>query len=566
MWRVEHAFEHAKAQRLQQDTTYRIFFVLMLFVTGFATLAAGAVTKALLSDPSPGRSAATPAVARADLVDRNGRLLAVDLTNYGAYLDPREVWDAAEARRNLLAALPNLPPARLDKALSSGRRVYLIGGLTPQERDRAHDIGLPGLSFEPEDHRVYPVGATAAHLIGFSDTGGEGIAGAERSLDKQIRQSGADGQPVALSIDIRVQAILDEELAHAAAEFQTRDAVGLVADAHTGEILAMASNPTFDPNQAGRSDPKALINHAAATVYEPGSVFKMFTLSMGMDSGVVNRASTFDVSHPLVIGHQTIHDFDKGDTSLSLEQVFTHSSNIGAATIALRAGGSVVDRYFRGFGLYGAAPVGMAESARPLLPRRDSRGALTDNALASAAFGQGISVSPLSVATAMTAVVNGGQYTPLTIRKLNPGERPQARRVVSPAVSQTMLQFLRQNVLSGSGRQADVPGYSVGGKTGTAQKAENGHYLANARVSTFAGVFPTEGPLDAPRYIVLVLLDEPHPTAHTGGFATAGYTAAPTVGRVIGRIAPFLGVARAPVLPQAAEGAAPAPIAAGTDE
>ena len=565
VWRVEHAFEHAKAQRLQQDTTYRIFFVLVLFATAFATLVAGAVTKALFSDAGQSRGSAAPAVARADLVDRNGRLLAVDLAHFGAYLDPRHVWDAAEARRELLAVLPSLSPARLDRALASGRRTYLIGGLTPGQRDRVHDLGLPGLSFETEERRIYPVGAAAAHLIGFTDTGGKGLAGAERALDKLIRQSGGLGQPVALSIDLRVQGVLDEELARAASEFHTRDAVGLVVDVHTGEILAMSSNPTFDPNQAGRSSTDDLIDHAAATVYEPGSVFKMFTLSMGLNSGVVTQASTFDVSHPLVIGRQTIHDFDKGDTRLTFAQVFTHSSNIGAATIALRAGGPTMDRYLSSFGLYGAAPIGMPESARPLLPRRDSHGALTDNALASMAFGQGISVSPLAVATGMTALLNGGDYIPLSIRKLTPGERPQGRPVISRAVSQTMLQLLRQNVLAGSGRQADVPGYSVGGKTGTAQKAANGHYLANVRVSTFAGVFPTDGSLDAPRYVVLVLLDEPHPTAKTSGFATAGYTAAPTVGRVVARIAPFLGVTPEPTLDAAAKADA-APIAAGTDE
>ena len=544
IWRVEHAFEHAKAQRKEQDTTYRIFFVLVLFATAFLTLACGAVTSSLLSGAAreDGLGAPAPAVERADLEDRNGRLLAVDLVHYGAYLDPRDVWDADETRRDILGVMPSLPRERLDRAFATGRRTYLIGGLTPEQKDRLHDLGLPGLSFEEEDRRVYPLGATAAHLIGFTDTGGRGLAGAERALDKLIAQDGADEKPVQLSIDLRVQAALDDEIRRAAQEYQTLGAVGLVVDVRTGEILAMSSYPTFDPNEPGKTPLPNLVNHAAATVYEPGSVFKVFTLSMGIDAGLANVNTPFDVRTPLVLaGGRTIHDDEKGDAVLPLWEVFTHSSNIGAAKLGVMAGPERMRQYFGGLGLLGAAPSELAESARPLVSRR-----FDENTVASMAFGQAVSVSPLALATAMTAVVDGGVYRPLTIKKLD-GPPPPGRQILKPSTSRTMLDLMRLNALKGTGRKADAlaPGLRVGGKTGSAQKAANGHY-GDMLVTSFASVFPTDGPLDAPRYFVLVMLDSPHPTKDTFGLREAAWNAAPTAGRVIDRIAPFLGVARTP--------------------
>ena len=546
VWSVEHAFEHANARRRDQDTSYRIFFVLMLFATAFVMLAGGAITKAVW--PQAGRSgvgATAVANARADLVDRNGQLLAVDLVHYGAYLDPHEVWDAGETRRALKAALPSLQLQRLDRAFASGRRVYVVGGLTPEQKAKLHDLGLPGLSFEEEDRRVYPLGATAAHLIGFTDTGGKGLAGAERALDKLVRQDSADGAPVALSIDLRVQAALDEELKRSAAQFQTLGAVGIVVDIHSGEILGMSSYPNFDPNEPGKSPAPNMVNHAAATVYEPGSVFKVFTLAMGLDSGVATPKTTFDARTPLAMSGRTVHDYDKDNAMLPLWEVFTHSSNIGAARLGLLAGGDRMHTYFRNFGLFGAAPSELLESARPIAPRQ-----MNDNTVASMSFGHAISVSPLAIATGMSAIFNGGEYRPLTIRKLD-GASPARRRVLSEATSRTMLDLMRLNALKGSGgtgtkADAAAPLLRVGGKTGSAEKAIGGHYVRNKLVSSFAAVFPTDGGMNDPRYLVLIMLDEPHATKETFGFATGGWTAAPTAGRVIDRIAPFLGVARAP--------------------
>ncbi len=571
VWLVERAFESAKARgRAEDDTRLRIFFVLALFVAGFLTLGVGATRSALFADAGRGAGAALgPPGARADLVDRNGQLLALDLPHYGVYIDKREIWNTDETRRKLAAALPGLAPARLEAALSSDRRTYLIGGLTPQEKARVHDLGLPGVTFEDEDRRVYPLGTTAAHLIGFADRGGTGIAGAELALD-DVLKSDVGKAPTPLSIDMRIQAALEDELDKAAVRFQALGGAGLVIDVHTGEILGMASYPTFDPNNLNASPDVNRKNNVAASVYEAGSVFKVFTVAMGLDAGLVTPLTTFDVAHPLVIGNsKPIHDYDKGDTILALPQVFTHSSNIGASKIALAAGSPTVDRYMKGLGLYNAAPSELAESTRPLLPRRNSQGNLSDITMAQMSFGQGISVTPLHVATAMTAIFNGGEYLPLTIRKQAPDAQRKGHRVISEATSRTMLDFMRLNVTEpkGSGKKADVPGLSVGGKTGTAQKAKDGRYMLNTRVASFAAVFPTSGLISDKRYFVYILLDEPHPAPGTFGFATAGFTAAPTAGAVINRIAPFLGVKRAapPMTPPGPTAPAPVSGALGAD-
>ena len=543
MWSVERAFERAKTSgRAVDDTRLRIFFILSIFALAFVTLGLRA-TRAALFVPAlaPGHSVVAVAGARADLTDRDGRLLAVDLPHYGLYLDPQEVWDQDEIRRKLPPAFPKLSAERLEKALRAGRREYLAGGLTPQEMAVIRDLGLPGVSFEDEVRRVYPLGPTGGHLIGFSDAGGRGIAGAEKALDGPMRDAAATGEPVPLAMDLRVQAALQDELQKAQAKFGTINAMGMVVNVHTGEILAMSSLPDFDPNAPGRTDVANLTNHEAASVYELGSVFKAFTLAMGLDTGQVTIDTTFDVHAPLMIGGHLIHDFDKGDSTLALWQVFTHSSNIGAAKLALKAGPERLSDYFRRFGLFKAAPSEMYESARPILPHR-----FDEDSMAHMAFGQAISVSPLALAAGYTSLMNGGVYRPLTIRKVEPGHEAPGVRVISEQTSYTMLQLMRMNVHTdpkGSGHKADVLGLRVGGKTGSAQKPEHGHYSKN-NISSFVAVFPTDGPITADRYLVVVTLDSPHVTPDSYGFITAGWNAAPTAGAVINRIAPFLGVKR----------------------
>ena len=345
-----------------------------------------------------------------------------------------------------------------------------------------------------------------------------------------------------LSLDLRVQGALQDELTAAGDHFSALDAVGMVVNIRTGEILAMASYPAFDPNAPGKAPPAAMVNHAAATVYEPGSVFKVFTLAMGLDSGVSTVNRVFDVHTPLVLPGQIIHDYDKGDRELPLWEVFTHSSNIGAARLALLAGADRMDHYWRAFGLYKAAPSELIESAHPLIPKR-----MSDNAVATMGFGHSISVSPLMIATGMSSILNGGVYRPLTLHKLAPGALPPpGQRVIQESTSRTMLDLMRLNVEIGTGRKAEVDGYCVGGKTGTATKLVNGHYgEGNSKnLASFASVFPTDGPFNIDRYYVLIMMDEPKATPETGGFTTGGMISAPIAGKVIARVAPFLGQVR----------------------
>jgi cell division protein FtsI (penicillin-binding protein 3) len=543
VWRLEHAFERAKAKdRPEDNTRVRIFVVAMFFATIFCVLALGATHAALFSDAGKGDGylAATPG-ARADLVDRNGQLLALDLTHYGLYLDPTEVWDSAQTRNALLQTIPGLDPTRIDKALHSDKRYYLIGGLTPEDRDRIHDLGLPGLYFEEEEKRVYPLGATAAHLIGFTDSGGEGLAGAEKALNDQVMDAAASHGQVPLSIDLRVQAALEEELRNAAQEFTPRGAVGIVTNIHTGEILGMASWPSFDPNNPGAATDDQRLNRAASSVFEMGSTFKGFTVAAGLDSGVATPGSTFDATHPFQLGYRTIHDYHGTNRVLTLVDVFIHSSNIGTARLGEQIGAQRLAHYFNALGLTRPASVELKESARPLTPR-----VWDEDAVASTSFGHGIDVSPLALAEAYGAVLNGGLLLPLTIKKLPDGAKVKGQRVFSESTSMTMLQIMRANVEDGTGTKADAPDLSVGGKTGTGEKFDPAirGYSPTKQISSFAAVFPTDGPVDAPRYFVLILMDEPHGTAASYGFSTGGWVAAPAAGRVIDRIAPFLGVPR----------------------
>jgi cell division protein FtsI (penicillin-binding protein 3) len=553
----------------RDDTRLRIFFVMALFAAAFVCAALSA-TKAALFAGLAGREAAGPGTAapRADLVDRNGRILATDLIRYGVYLRPQEVSDRAATIAALTAAAPAVSAARIANVLAHPTgEFYIAGGLTPEAKARLHDLALPGLYFQEEAGRAYPLGVVGAHVIGIASTDGSGLSGAEKAMDGPVRASAV---PVALSLDLRVQAALQDEVNQAAVHFGVKDAAGIVVNVRTGEILAMTSWPEFDANAPDPRHPELMMNHAAATVYEPGSVFKVFTLAMGLDTGEVTPNTVFDVHTPLVLPGQIIHDYDKGDTVLPLWAVFTHSSNIGAARMALKVGGYSMDRYFHAFGLFEKAPSELIESARPLTPRQlpDNSRPLSDNIVASMAFGHAISVSPLAIATGMSAILDGGVYRPLTLQKLEPGMAPAAgRRVIKESTSRTMLWLMRLNAEIGTGKSAEkiAPGYRLGGKTGTATKLVNGHYNgAKRNLASFAAIFPTDGGFDQDRYLVLVMMDEPHAMPETGGFTTGGAVSAPIAGRIVERIAPFLGVRRIMSAP-GTTAAAPADTSEGRD-
>lgn len=523
MWWVEHAFGRAHADaRPEEDTRVRIFVILSAFSAVFVCLAAGAVHAALLTAAGGAGTASHPnAVVRADLIDRNGALLATNIVHYGLYIDPAEVWDRRAAAARIRRALPRVSAARLERALTGNRRLLVINRLTPQEKAAVHALALGGIGFEPEDVRVYPLGESARHVVGGVDTGGQGLSAAERAFNDEIRAAGARGESFQISIDLRVQGVLENELAAAATASGAKGAVGIVTDVQTGEVLGMASWPASNSR-----------NLATAATYEMGSVFKTFTVAAAIDTGRADMTTLLDASEALRIGNRRITDFHAQNKVMTLEEVYLHSSNIGTSLLATQMGPRVMRDYFDRFGLLSRAPFEIPSEA-PIMPREWS-----DSTLASLSFGYGVSITPLQMAAAMGALTNGGRFIPLTLRK---GGRPdvRARQIVSPQTSLTMLDLMRRNVVRGSGGRAEAPGLRVGGKTGSANKSVNGRYSTAHAVGAFAGVFPADGPVNARRYQILVLIDEPQTWPRTGGFV-----AAPAVGRIADRIAPFLGVER----------------------
>jgi len=539
IWRIEHAFERAGAEGKPADAVKRrMVLILAVFAAGFITLSLGATRTAIFpNDIRKGFISALPAGARADLTDRNGQLLAVDLPYFSLYLDKRLIWDMEETRQRLGPLLTPVARTRMEMALRAGKRFKVMGPMSPQQKAVIDDLGLPGVSFEGEAKRTYPLGATATHLIGFAGSDG-GLGGAELALDRQIA-TGAGHAPVALAMDLRIQAALEDEVQKAAIAHSALGAVGLVTNVRTGEILGMVSYPDAAPDDLSASE-SARTNRAANSVYEMGSTFKIFTTATGLDSGVATLNSTFDATAPLVLPGQVIHDYHGTNRSMTVSDVFLHSSNIGTAKLALQAGGPTMTKYFRNFGLFSAAPVELAESARPITPRK-----WTDNIVATTSFGHAISVSPLTLAGAVGSIMNGGTYVPLTILKRD-APPADARRVVSENTSRQMLDLMRLNAVKGTGGFADraAPGYRMGGKTGTAEKVIAGRYDRSKLVSSFAAIFPTDGALTDDRYFVVIIVDEPHSSAEFPGRPTGGIAAAPAVGRVINRIAPFVGVER----------------------
>jgi len=387
----------------------------------------------------------------------------------------------------LRSSLPDLDAARLERALRGGRRTFVMGGLTPQVRSKVYDLGLPGVSFEPEQRRVYPLGYTGAHLVGFVDGGGEGLAGAEGAFNDEIHQLASGDKTMPLAMDLRIQAAAEDELYKSVAQFRPKGAVAVVVNVHSGEILALANYPTFNPNEPGRSSLDARLNRAAAAIYEMGSTFKGFTVAIGLDTGVATPMSTYDARQPFHIGYRTINDFHATHKVLTLVEVFQHSSNIGTARLAEQIGPTRMGRYYAALGLTQPAKVELMESARPLTPK-----VWDEDAVASTSFGFGINVSPLAVTRAYVALANGGKLVPLTIRKLPPGAKVDGPQVVSPRTTEQLLQIMRANVTGGSGKSANVPGLSVGGKTGTGEKYDPAirGYSKTKQVSSFAATFP----------------------------------------------------------------------------
>jgi cell division protein FtsI (penicillin-binding protein 3) len=518
----------------------RLLVGALLFGLAFLAIVGRLVDVSLLQDVSEPRLAGqvpvvAPVAERADITDRNGVILATSLATFSLFANPNQVLDADEAAKELAGVLPELSVAELKAKLGADKSfVWLQRNLTPRQQMDVTRLGIPGLYFQAEEKRVYPLGALASHVVGFTDLDNRGLSGVEDSFEDVL----AGGRhPVQLSIDVRIQQIMHEELTRGIADFNGIGGAGIVLDARTGELLAMVSLPDFDPNQAGTAGPDQRFNRATLGIYEMGSTFKVFNTAMALDSGRIQLTDKFDTTKPIQIGRYTIHDFEPMHRWLSVPEIFMLSSNIGAARMAMEMGTDSQKSFLAKVGMLRPVSVELPELGRPLYPS-EWRPINT----MTIAFGHGIAVSPLHVVSGVAAMVNGGIMRPATLIKRAPDEVSDGQRVISPNTSNLMRELFRLVVQAGTGKSAEAPGYLVGGKTGTAEKQVAKGYSTNARLASFVGAFP----MSDPRYIVLVMVDEPKPNAHSYGFATGGWVAAPVVSRIVQRMAPLLGMAPVP--------------------
>ena len=482
------------------------------------------------------------AAARPNLIDRNGVILATDIKTSSLYAEPYKINYIDDAIEKLSAVLPELGTMATRRKLESKARfVWLKRELTPQQQQAIHELGIPGVGFIPENRRFYPGGSTAGHIVGTVNIDNQGIGGLEKYIDGQglavLQKMGmsadSDMRPVKLSVDLRVQHAIRDELKRAMERYKAIAAVGIVLNVKTGEVMGMSSLPDFNPNDPKQALEKNRLNRATAGVFEMGSVFKTFTTAMALDSGLVKMSDSFDARNPIRIGGFTISDFHAKRRILKVPEIFIFSSNIGTAKMARTVGIDGQREFLKRLGLTTRMHTELPEVARPLRPRK-----WTELTSMTVSFGHGISVTPMQTAVAAAALMNGGRLiSPTFFPRTEKEAMSHAKQVVKPETSLAMRELFRLNALKGSGRKAEVPGYVVGGKTGTAEKVVNGRYDRSKRRNSFLAAFP----MTDPKYVVLVVLDEPKPEKK-GMYATAGWNAAPTVAGIIRRSAPMLGI------------------------
>ncbi len=515
----------------------RLLVAAMSFTLAFTLIGWRLVDLGLMAEqhePSLARSLSSDALetGRADIVDRNGIVLATTMPTASLYANPRHVRDPEAVAERLAAVIPDLSPAHLRAKLASERSfVWLQRNLTPRQQYQVNRLGIPGLYFQREQRRFYPHGALTPHVVGFSGVDNQGLAGIEQSFDDVLRSS---AKPLQLSLDLRVQHILAEELAGAMTEFRAVGAAGVVMDAKTGEVIAMVSLPTYDPEKPATASADARFNRASLGIYEMGSVFKIFTTAMALDEGVVTLDDGYDVRQPIRVSRYTIRDYHPKNRWLSIPEIFMYSSNIGTVHMAMDTGTPTQQAFLKRLGLLQPASVELSEVGQPLVPSP-----WREINTMTISYGHGLAVSPMQLTSAVAGMVNGGTEARATLLKQDPARSRESRRIISAATSEKMRQLMRLVVVKGTGRKANAAGYVVGGKTGTADKPSGSGYARNARIASFVGAFP----MDDPRYVIFAMVDEPKPTKKTFGYATGGWVAAPLVRRLVERAGPLLGIA-----------------------
>ncbi|WP_439329676.1 peptidoglycan D,D-transpeptidase FtsI family protein, partial [Candidatus Rhodoblastus alkanivorans] len=498
-------------------------------------------------DPESLRREASEAIsaARPEIVDRNGELLAMDVKVMSVFAEPRNIIDKDEATELITAILPDLNARELRAKLGSRKGfVWVKRAVTPAQQQAIFRLGLPGVGFLPENKRIYPNGPLAAHALGFTNSDNQGIAGIEKYIDGQGLSDLHDAgfkltpdnlKPISLSLDMRATHALRDELEQAMQRFSAKAAAAAILDVNTGEVVAEASLPDYDPSNPVDALKPGAINQLTVGVHEMGSTFKALTLAMALDSGKATLNTRVDVSNPLRAGHNYIHDFEPQHHPLTLPEIFTYSSNIGSAKLALMVGVEGHQAFLRKMGQLTRMRTELPENAEPILPRHWS-----DISTMTIAFGHGLAVAPLQAMMAVGALVNGGYLITPTFLKRPPGfSKTSEPRVVKPETSEALRYILRLNAVIGTAKKANIPGYFVGGKTGTAEKVVNGRYSKHLVFTTFMAVVPA----DKPRYLFMTVMDEPKGLKQDGNWNTAAYNSGYVTGRLIERVTPLLGLA-----------------------
>ncbi|WP_417513931.1 peptidoglycan D,D-transpeptidase FtsI family protein [Minwuia sp.] len=525
----------------------RLGMLAFAFAIGFTALSVRTIQLSHPMDAIASISTATAAPAmvsatrqqpfwskRAAITDRRGNLLAVDLPTRALMVHRRRVKDPVALAVRLADALGERTPDAIAERLAAGRSsVFLRRRLTPGQVAALYEVGDPALELLPTVTRNYPAGSLTAHIVGFLDVEHQGRAGIERGLQEKL--IGGNTDAVQLSVDLGVQHVVRKELQASIDTFSAIGGAAIVLDVDNGEVVSLVSLPDFDANRREAVREDAFFNRATYGRYEMGSTFKAFTTAMALEIGDRRLTDGYDATHPIKFGRFTIRDHHAKARWMTVAEIFKYSSNIGAAKMAVDIGTEAQQRFLGSLGLLDRSPIELNEVVSPQPPAR-----WRELETMTIAFGHGLAVSPMQLASAMAAMVNGGRYVTPTLLKRGPDNPATEREIMSEATSASLRKLLRLVVAEGTGRKAQAPGYVVGGKTGTAEKAigRGKGYSRKRMITSFAAAFP----MHAPRYVVLVVLDEPKGTKETFGYATAGWTAAPTIGRIIPAIAPILGI------------------------
>jgi len=524
----------------------RIRLVAVVFAALYLLFIGRLAYLGLKPDPHSDRREASEAVsaARPNLVDRNGEVLAQDIKVMSVFAEPRRIIDKDEATELVTAILPDVNARELRDKLGSRKGfVWIKREVTPEQQQALFRLGLPGVGFMPENKRIYPNGPLGAHVLGFTNSDNNGIAGIEKYVDGQgladlhgagFNLAPENLNPIALSLDMRATHAVRDELVHAMERFSAKAAAAAILDVNTGEVIAEASLPDYDPNNPTDALKSNNINRLTVGVYEMGSTFKALSIAMALDSNKVNLNTRIDARGPLAAGRSFIHDYHPEGHPLTVPEVFTYSSNVGTARMALMVGIEGHKAFLRKMGQMDRMRTELPENAEPIVPRNWSLVSTM-----TIAFGHGLAVAPLQAMMAVGALLNGGyMIVPTFLKRPADFDKTAMTRVVRPETSESLRYIMRLNAEIGTAKKANVPGYYVGGKTGTAEKVINGHYNKNKLFTTFMAVVPA----DKPRYLFMTVMDEPQGLAQDGHFATAAYNAGYVTGRLIERVSPLLGL------------------------